>query len=1060
MTSKNSRTSSPSSPPAQNAPSKLPRFLQKQSTRDRSKSVTDQGLVESRSSSPSGSEIHSTPPPGKTPKKGSKFLGSLRDKEKEPGEDPPVIVEPVTIPRQRTKTERPINSVPDTNLPTRLSGWFSHTFSSSSSTDLSLPSLLATHGSPKSKSTGSPGAGGALALLTAAKHGKGHLDKAMRYLLDSDSTPDRCTDPIWLMGVQHPGYEPSPPSSYTNSPSSRRGSVSPPSFRSSTSSIGSLSSASGSNYHEQQLLHSSTGSNPKHNPGANWPPVFYIDFTSTVWLTYRSHFPTPIRDGRLADLCNTGPSVDSVNTPATKKTPWNWVGGEKTWSSDSGWGCMLRTGQSLLANALIHVHLGREWRKPPHPVLTADYATYVQILTWFFDTPAPEAPFSVHRMALAGKEFGTDVGQWFGPSVAAGTIKALVNGYPEAGIGVAIAVDGMLYQTDVHAASHGDHFGRSPRRHTKSWGDRPVLVLVGVRLGIDGVNPIYYNTVKALYTFPQSVGIAGGRPKSSYYFVGTQADNLFYLDPHHARPAIPLRTAPPGPSPLQTLHGDDGQGKGKKARKDLGGKHRRLPTSPSSVRTSATGSSTFSYHAPTSPSPLQKEFSGSSMDSEGVSVSGESEFEVKKDKGKTHHGRWRSASQPVSPGSASSSELAHQRLGDLSIDETSSAVDLDAVQMHYCTAYSAAETKTFHCERVRKMPLSGLDPSMLVGFLCRSEEEWKDLRKRISELPKTIFTIQDEPPSWPEDSEDDMGLESISEPDEVDSVGDEDGEEDEDNEILKGDLSRRDDDEDEEDDGEDDDEDDDDDDEDQFYDTRSISTSSASVEARTSSRNNDTEEDGNDPVTPGPGNTKFDIIDLEAVRKEQRGDEEPEESGDIEDDWVEPSLPTPMPRHLPGSSTLGGEGDSFMIVDKPRSSPPPPSSSSQSSTPMPPPPIAKTKSRDRDGVKKRSTKGKGSSSKKTKQVPVPVPSVSRTNTERIMFPVTPGGEGDDAEWEEDKELEGLSRDSYGHSQDAEDEGAGRSFNGAKVHRMHNARARDGGRTQSGGVKGILAEDLA
>ena len=77
-----------------------------------------------------------------------------------------------------------------------------------------------------------------------------------------------------------------------------------------------------------------------------------------------------------------------------------------------------------------------------------------------------------------------------------------------------------------------------------------------------------------------------------------------------------------------------------------------------------------------------------------------------------------------------------------------------------------------------------------------------------------------------------------------------------------------------------------------------------------------------------------------------------------------------------------------------------------------------------------------------------------------MFPVTPGGEGDDAEWEEDKEMEGLSRDSYGHSQDAEDEGAGRSFNGAKVHRMHNARARDGGRTQSGGVRGILAEDLA
>lgn len=28
-------------------------------------------------------------------------------------------------------------------------------------------------------------------------------------------------------------------------------------------------------------------------------------------------------------------------------------------SSDTGWGCMLRTGQSLLANALVKVHLGR-----------------------------------------------------------------------------------------------------------------------------------------------------------------------------------------------------------------------------------------------------------------------------------------------------------------------------------------------------------------------------------------------------------------------------------------------------------------------------------------------------------------------------------------------------------------------------------------------------------------------------------------------------------------------------------------------------------------------------
>lgn len=64
----------------------------------------------------------------------------------------------------------------------------------------------------------------------------------------------------------------------------------------------------------------------------------------------------------------------------------------------------------------------------------------------------------------------------------------------------------------------------------------------------------------------------------------------------------------------------------------------------------------------------------------------------------------------------------------------SSGSGLDPVQLHYCTAYSGSELRTFHCDRVRKMPLNGLDPSMLIGFLCRTEEDWLDLRKRIAQV--------------------------------------------------------------------------------------------------------------------------------------------------------------------------------------------------------------------------------------------------------------------------------------------------------------------------------------
>ncbi len=53
----------------------------------------------------------------------------------------------------------------------------------------------------------------------------------------------------------------------------------------------------------------------------------------------------------------------------------------------------------------------------------------------------------------------------------------------------------MIYESEVIASSHAG-IG-SPRKHVrKVWGERPVLILIGHRLGIDGVNPLYYNFIK------------------------------------------------------------------------------------------------------------------------------------------------------------------------------------------------------------------------------------------------------------------------------------------------------------------------------------------------------------------------------------------------------------------------------------------------------------------------------------------------------------------------------------------------------------------------------------
>ena len=140
--------------------------------------------------------------------------------------------------------------------------------------------------------------------------------------------------------------------------------------------------------------------------------------------------------------------------------------------------------------------------------------------------------------------------------------------------------------------------------------------------------------------------------------------------------------------------------------------HARAPTSPMSVRsTSSQGSnSSFSYRSPVlAPSPLQQQLSTSSASACDSSQS---------------HTRWHSAG--VLPDD--SVEMDSRELG--------LGVDLDPLQRHFVTAYSPADLKTFHCDRVRKMPLSGLDPSMLLGFLCKDEGEWLDLKDRITEVSR------------------------------------------------------------------------------------------------------------------------------------------------------------------------------------------------------------------------------------------------------------------------------------------------------------------------------------
>ncbi|XP_061681358.1 cysteine protease ATG4C isoform X2 [Syngnathoides biaculeatus] len=197
---------------------------------------------------------------------------------------------------------------------------------------------------------------------------------------------------------------------------------------------------------------------------------FRRDFGSRVWLTYREEF---------------SPLPGSVLT------------------SDCGWGCMLRAGQMMLAQALILHFLGRDWmwsealqlqrldaetwtttaakrlveslgaslqgtfNRPSNPESSSMYEAHASrsaeeadanlkemyhrtLVSWFGDNAF--AHLGLHRLVLLGLTFGKQAGDWYGPAAVAHILKKAmdeVKDSPLAGLTAYVSQDCTVYSGDV-----------------------------------------------------------------------------------------------------------------------------------------------------------------------------------------------------------------------------------------------------------------------------------------------------------------------------------------------------------------------------------------------------------------------------------------------------------------------------------------------------------------------------------------------------------------------------------------------------------------------------------
>ena len=99
----------------------------------------------------------------------------------------------------------------------------------------------------------------------------------------------------------------------------------------------------------------------------------------------------------------------------------------------------------------------------------------------------------------------------------------------------------------------------------------------------------------------------------------------------------------------------------------------------------------------------------------------------------------RTPSDPFGGNAASGPSSPRQSTRSISSSpkaQTGSLPTVDGDTLWYASAYSEAQLRTFHCEKVKKMPLSGLDPSMLLGFLVRNEADFEDFCQRVNKVSR------------------------------------------------------------------------------------------------------------------------------------------------------------------------------------------------------------------------------------------------------------------------------------------------------------------------------------
>lgn len=230
---------------------------------------------------------------------------------------------------------------------------------------------------------------------------------------------------------------------------------------------------------------------------------------------------------------------------------------------------MIRTAQMMIAEGLIRHAFGDSWKLGKKPLDRPEVRTQLQrVISFFGDNDS--FPLSLHNIVYTGsRKYGKKPGEWFGPATVSCTIRDLIVANTEKlGVTAYTADNGLIdvkailklfrdrqlkmQSKESSSKSESDQFFRiddpakakpAAQKETISLDDvewAPLIILIPIKVGMETVHPMYIPSLESLFMIPQSIGVVGGKPYSSFYFIAGQGDVLHFLDPHYVQDYVPI----------------------------------------------------------------------------------------------------------------------------------------------------------------------------------------------------------------------------------------------------------------------------------------------------------------------------------------------------------------------------------------------------------------------------------------------------------------------------------------------------------------------------------------